>query len=77
MRNMNVYPSIRILNLCVSFLVFLDIVKFDNSYSLRRSKFLDYWVELLEPVYEDEEVGYQEPMRWNPDVWSMNYKDYE
>ena len=44
-----------------------DTVKFDNSNSLRKSKCLDYWVEVLEPILEHEAVGFQEPMRFDQD----------
>lgn len=42
------------------------IVKFDNSYSLTRSKVLDYYVEVLEPLLDNaEDVAYQEPIRFD------------
>ncbi|XP_072043618.1 SEC14-like protein 2 [Amphiura filiformis] len=41
------------------------IVKFDNSYSIRKSKTLDYWIEVLEPLHENEDVGFQEPMKFD------------
>ena len=47
------------------FFFFSDTVKFDNSYSLTKSKSLDYWMEVLEPLYDNEEVGYQEPLRFD------------
>ena len=40
--------------------LFTDVVKFDNSFSLFSSKSLDYWVEVLEPLGDDEEVAFQE-----------------
>ncbi|XP_072027032.1 SEC14-like protein 2 [Amphiura filiformis] len=39
------------------------VVKFDNSYSILRSKSLSYWVEVLEPLLDDEDVAFREPER--------------
>lgn len=36
------------------------VIKFDNSFSLFSSKSLSYWVEVLEPLGDDEEVAFQE-----------------
>ena len=54
----------KIVILIFFFTLFLaDVVKFDNSYSMLRSKSLSYWVEVLEPLSEEEEVAFREPER--------------
>ena len=54
----------KIIIIFILFTLFLaDIVKFDNSYSMLRSKSLSYWVEVLEPLSEEEEIAFREPER--------------
>ena len=35
-------------------------MKFDNSFTLMRAKTLSYFVEVLEPLGEDEEVEFKQ-----------------